>query len=170
MLIIRDKYTLRPLQEGDAPSIAKYANNINIWNNVRDFFPHPYSEDDAETFINMVLQKKSIEELAIVIEDEVAGVAGIVPGRDVERISAEVGYWLGEEFWNKGIMTSVVKDIVEYVFENTGIIRLFAPVFEYNHPSMRVLEKAGFNKLTILKNAAIKNNRIIDMHYFQILK
>jgi len=164
------KYTLRGWQLSDAESLTKNANNINVWNNVRDYFPHPYSEEDAVTFINYASGKDIIEDFAIVIDGKAVGGAGFVPKTDVERISAEIGYWLGEPYWSKGIMTDVVKDIVDYVFTNTEIIRLFAPIFEYNHASMRVLEKAGFKKLTVLSNAAIKNGKIIDMHYFELIK
>jgi len=169
-MLIREKYTLRLLMKEDAASLAKNADNINIWNNVRDFFPHPYTEKDADDFIGMVSQKHLPEDFAIIIDGEAAGVAGFVPGTDVERVSAEIGYWLGEKYWNRGIMTSVVKDITDYVFNNTEIMRLFAPVFGFNTASMRVLDKAGFKKIAVLKNAAIKNGRIIDMHYFQLLK
>ena len=170
MLIQREKSTIRQLEISDAPSLAKNANNINVWNNVRDYFPHPYSEQNALDFINFARSKKVIEDFGIDISGEIVGVAGYVPGVDIERLNAEIGYWIGEDHWNKGIMTSVIKDIIEYIFENTQFIRLFAPVFEFNHASMRVLQKNGFNKIAILKNAGIKNNKIIDLHYHELLK
>lgn len=170
MIIKREKYTLRQLSINDADSITMHANNINIWNNVRDYFPHPYARQNAIDFITFVNQKENVEDFAIAIDGNVVGMAGIVPQTDVERVSAEIGYWLGEDYWNKGLMTNVVIDIVDYVFNNTPIIRLFAPVFEYNTASMRVLGKAGFKKIAILKNAAIKNNKVIDMHYHELVK
>lgn len=170
MKIEREKYILRQLNINDADSIAKHANNINIWNNVRDYFPHPYVKQNAIDFITFVNQKESIEDFSIVVDGNAVGMVGIVPQTDVERVSAEIGYWLGEDYWNKGLMTNVVLDVVDYVFNNTPIIRLFAPVFEHNIASMRVLEKAGFQKIAVLRNAAIKNNKIIDMHYHELVK
>lgn len=98
------------------------------------------------------------------------GGVGIVPSRDVERLSAEVGYWLGEDYWNRGIMSEAVILLVDYVFRETEIIRLFASVYDYNHASMKVLEKAGFTRQAILRDAAIKNGQVIDMYYYDLIK
>jgi len=170
MLIQREKYTIRQLEITDAPFMAKNANNINIWNNVRDYFPYPYSEQDALDFIRFTRNKKEIEDFVIIVDRQAVGMVGYVPGRDIERLNAEIGYWIGEDYWSKGIMSAVLKDVINYIFENTQFIRLFAPVFEYNHASMWVLQKNGFNKIAILKNAGIKNNKIIDLHYHELLK
>ncbi len=169
-MIIKQKYTLRPLQNEDAESLAKNANNINIWNNVRDYFPNPYTLQDAYNFIEYTRQKEQLENLTIAINGKAAGMVGFIPGSDVERLNAEIGYWLGEEHWGKGIMSAVVKDIIGYIFGNTPFIRLYAPVFEFNFASMKVLENNGFNKIAILTNAGIKNNKIIDLHYYELLK
>lgn len=163
-------YMLRPLKMEDAYSIAYNADNQNIWNNVRDYFPHPYSVQDAMDFISFVTEKPSVQDFAIVVEGEAVGCLGYIPGSDVERISAEVGFWIGEDYWNRGVMSSAVKELINYVFDNTEIVRLFAVVFEGNFASMKVLEKAGFKKLTILHNAAVKNGNMIDLHYFEIQK
>ncbi len=88
----------------------------------------------------------------------------------MERLNAEIGYWLGESYWNHGIMTETVKTAVNHIFQNTEIIRLFATVFEYNIASMKVLEKTEFKKLAIFNQAAIKNDAIIDLHYYELLK
>ena len=163
------QYTLRTWQTDDIPSLAENANNINIWNNLRDYFPYPYTQKDAEEFITSVSQKSRTQDFAIEINNKTVGGIGFVPQRDVERLSAEIGYWLSEKHWHKGIMHNAVKDAVEYIFANTEIIRLFAAVFDFNKASMRVLEKVGFQKLTILSKAAIKNGRLIDMHYYELL-
>ena len=170
-IIMEDKgYILRRWKLTDTRRLAENANNINIWNNVRDYFPHPYSEKDAKVFINMTLQSKQPSDFAIVINDEAAGGIGFIQGKDVERLNAEIGYWLGEKYWGKGIMTNVLKDVADYIFTNTEIIRLFTCVFEYNIGSMKVLEKSGFRKVGVFKNAAIKNGKIIDMHYYELIK
>lgn len=170
MKIEKGKYQIRPWKIEDVKSLAENANNINIWNNIRDRFPYPYTEEDGEEFINSTIQKDEPEDFAIIIDRKAVGGIGFVPQTDVERISAEIGYWLGEDYWGKGIMSSVVRDISDYIFNNTDIIRLFAPVFEFNHASMKVLEKSGFQKIAILHKAAIKNNKVIDMHYYELIK
>lgn len=164
-------YQLRAWKQEDAPSLALHINNINIWNNIRDGLPHPYTEEDAATFIKMNIEHKGLQEnFAIEINGEAVGGIGFIIGNDVERISAEIGYWLSEQYWGCGIMTSVVKEAVKYAFENLPVIRIYAGVFEYNIPSMRVLEKAGFTKEAILRKAAIKNGKIIDLHYYALIK
>lgn len=164
------EYILRRWKLTDSHSLAKHANNIRIWNNVRNYFPHPYTEKDAKEFIKMTLQDKSPCNFAITVNDEAVGGIGFIQGEDVERLNAEIGYWLGEEYWGNGIMTNALTDMIQYIFTNTDIIRLFTCVFEYNLASMRILEKVGFRKVGIHHKAAVKNGQIIDMHYFELVK
>lgn len=171
MRIEKANYVLREWDLADSASLAQYANNIHIFNNVRDYFPHPYSEEDGIAFIKFVLSKPKPQiDFAIEVAGKAVGGIGIVPNEDVERITAEIGYWLGEPFWNKGIMTAVIKDITQYTFSNFPLTKLYAPVFEHNQASMRVLEKAGFIKEAILRKAAIKNSKVIDLHYYVLFK
>ncbi len=164
-------FTLREWNLSDSESLARHANNIRIWNNVRDLFPHPYNSTDGVIFISAAIAKpRPAVDLAIDVNGKAVGGIGIVLQHDVERISAEIGYWLGESFWNKGIMTAAVEKMIKYAFTNFPIRKLYAPVFEYNHASMKVLQKAGFEKEAILKKAAIKNSRIVDLHYFSLIK
>ena len=107
--------------------------------------------------------------MAITINDQVVGGIGITQQADVYRFNAELGYWLGEPFWNKGIMTEAVQAMVDYAFENFKLIRIYARVFEFNEASMRVLEKAGFHKEAINKKAVYKNQTLYDEHLFAIL-
>ncbi len=139
-------FKCRVWHPSDAESLAKHANNIKIWKNVRDFFPHPYTLEDALFYINIVKDEKKPLNFAIAVDDQAVGGIGLVPGQDVERLNAEIGYWLGEEFWGQGIMTAAVKEMVGYTFENLDFVRLHTHVFEYNIPSMHVLEKVGFTK------------------------
>ena len=171
MASMLQKFTLRPWQLADKKTLAKHANNIHVWNNLRDYFPHPYTEDDGELFIQMVLNKPApTTDFAIDIDGKAVGGIGIILNKDVERISAEIGYWLGESYWNKGIITHAIKQISEYVFAKFPVIKIYATVFSYNVASMRALEKAGFIKEGILKQAAIKNEKVIDLHYYGLLK
>jgi RimJ/RimL family protein N-acetyltransferase len=165
-------FELREWQLSDATSLAENANNIHIWNNVRDYFPHPYSEKDGKQFIKTTLGKpQATTEMAIVIDGKAVGGIGIVRKTDVERISAEIGYWLGEKYWSKGIMTEVIKDMVSYVFLHfLELKKIYATSFDFNIASQRVLQKAGFECEGILKQAAIKNGKVIYLHYYSMLK
>jgi len=168
---MQSDFLLREWQLTDKISLARNANNINVWNNVRDYFPHPYTETDAEQFIgNTLLKAKPSTDFAIVIDDKVVGGIGVVPQTDVERIAIEIGYWLGEDYWNKGIMTNAVKQMVAYVFENFPIVKIYASIFEFNDASKKVLEKAGFTLEAILKKSAIKNGKVIDLYYYGMIR
>lgn len=165
-----DGFLLRPLRPEDAESLARHANDIRIWNNVRDLFPHPYKRTDADAFIAMASGKSPVQDFAVVVDGEAAGCVGYVHGTDVERVSAEVGYWLGEPYWGRGIMSEAVNALAEHIFDTTGIRHLLAPVFGHNAASMRVLEKAGFRKAGILHDSAVKNGRLIDLHLYELTK
>lgn len=105
--------------------------------------------------------------MAIDVEGEVIGAIGIIIGFDIQRVTAEMGYWLGESYWRKGIMPKAVKQMVDYVFTNfSDLVRLWAAVFELNRPSMRVLEKAGFEFEGIRKKGAIKNGLLINEYVY----
>jgi len=170
MILKSKKITLRPPTKADIPALASIANNKKIFDNVRDLFPHPYTLKDAENFIEFIHSKKSREIFAIEFEGQLAGFGGVHLQEDVYRKTGEIGYWLGEDFWGKGIATETVKLLVKYGFEELELIRIFAGVFEHNLGSMRVLEKAGFEKEGILRKAVIKNGEILDEHRYAILK
>jgi len=155
-------YMIRDLQEGDAPSIAKYANNPKMWINLRDVFPHPYHLTDAKEFLTQVMQNEPRVVFAIATQDEVIGTIGLTLGTDVHRFTAELGYWLAEPFWNKGIMTSAVKKLSDYAFDHFSLYRIYAEPYTTNPASARVLEKAGFNREGILRSSAFKDGRVLD--------
>lgn len=161
-------FTLRPFRDGDQASLVANANNIKIFNNIRDNFPHPYTCEDANWWINA--QKETDKPticLAIDINGDIVGAIGIILGSDIHRLTAEMGYWLGENYWGKGIVSEAVKQMVDYVFKNfPDLIRLWAAVFEYNKPSMRVLEKAGFEFEGIREKGASKNGLVIDEYVY----
>ncbi|MDR2809147.1 MAG: GNAT family N-acetyltransferase [Tannerellaceae bacterium] len=160
-------FRIRSWQPTDVPSLVEHANNANIANNLRDSFPYPYTEEDATIYINYAIGKSPMQDFAIETDGKAMGGISLVPLSDVERFSAEIGYWLGESYWNKGIATEVVRTFINYLFHNTSIVRLFACVFTHNLPSVRVLEKNGFRKVGILHKAAYKNNRFVDMYYYE---
>lgn len=164
------KIRLRPFHESDISPMAHLINNRKIWNNIRDFIPHPYFEQDAREFIGFCNQEDPKMTFAIEYEGEFVGAVGLVPQTDVYRISAEIGYWLGEPFWGKGIMTEAVKQMVDYAFKQLNLIRIFTGVFDFNKGSQRVLEKAGFKLECIFEKALIKNEVVCDEYRYAIIK
>ncbi len=153
---------LREFRRGDEPSLVRHANNRNVWINVRDTFPFPYTPSDAKAWIRLASTDALNQVFAIDVDGFAVGAIGLRPGEDVHRLSAEIGYWLGEEFWNRGIATEAVKAVTEYAFETLEMVRVHAEVFEWNAASIRVLEKAGFVKEGVLQRSAIKDRKIID--------
>lgn len=157
-------FVLREWRAGDLESMARNANNINVWNNLRDGFPHPYSIADAQAFFEVVKGRPYQMEFIIIVDGQAVGNIGFFPqGNDVERFSAEIGYFIGEEYWGRGIVSSAVRLLVEeYIFKHTDIVRVFTAVYDYNTGSQRVLEKAGFTRIGRFRKAAFKNGRFID--------
>jgi RimJ/RimL family protein N-acetyltransferase len=137
---------------------------------VRDYFPHPYTLEDAESFIGDARKELPPKNLAIVFQEECVGVIGFYPMNDVYRLCADFGYWLGEPFWGKGIMCAAVPAMTSYIFSQFDIVRLQSSVFPFNPGSMRVLEKSGFLLESVAHKAAIKNGVIIDEKRYYLLK
>jgi RimJ/RimL family protein N-acetyltransferase len=166
MLIKLKHCEIRTLTAADAPSLAQYANNRKIWINLRDAFPHPYSIKDAESFIKKSASLNPESNFAITINNQAVGCIGIGFHKDIERLAAEIGYWLGEPFWNKGIMTRVVSALTSYAITQHQLIRIYAVPFEWNTASIQVLKKAGFKKEARMKKSAIKDGKIINQMLF----
>jgi RimJ/RimL family protein N-acetyltransferase len=146
----------------DVDALARHANNRGIWLNLRDAFPHPYRKRDARAFIRMTLQHDPETNFAIDVGGEAVGGIGFLLRPDVERISAEIGYWLGEAFWGRGIATEALIAVTRYAIREHGLTRLFAVPFASNAASCRVLEKAGYLLEARLRRSAIKNGEIVD--------
>jgi RimJ/RimL family protein N-acetyltransferase len=153
---------IRPWKPEDAGALAAICNSKKIWLNVRDRFPHPYTVANAIEWIGYTLSQKPIQNLAIVHNGQVAGAIGVTPKEDVYRKSIEIGYFLGEQFWGKGIATIAVDHLIHYIRDNFDVIRIYAEVFEHNDASMRVLQKNGFHLEGVRKKAVIKNNVVMD--------
>ena len=146
---------MRPWRRTDAASLVRHANNFNVAKNLRDRFPHPYTEKDAKAFLKHAAAG-DLCNLAIECGGEAVGAVGFVPGRDIERFSAEIGYWLGEEFWGRGITTDALSLVTDYVFRELNFLRLFALPFADNPGSVRVLEKAGYVREAVLRASSVK--------------
>jgi ribosomal-protein-alanine N-acetyltransferase len=160
------EYVVRDWVKKDAPSIAKYADNRNVAMWLRDGFPCPYAVSDAEAFLSAVVRQNLRTAFAIATTDEAIGGIGLEFGRDVHRFTAELGYWLGEPFWGRGIMTQAVGRLTAWAFENLEVHRIYATVFDGNAASVRVLEKAGFQCEGCLRASVFKNGRILDQFLY----
>ncbi len=151
-----ERCRVRSWQKADASSLVEHANNFNIAKHLRDRFPHPYTTKDARDFLKHAVAANDPSNLAIEVEGVAVGAIGYVPGRDVERYSAEIGYWLGESHWGRGIVTEAVRLVTEHAFVQMGFLRLFALPFADNAGSVRVLEKAGYEREGLLRASSVK--------------
>jgi len=154
---------LRAPTDADATSIAENANDRDIWINLRDLFPHPYSIDDARAFIRRVAVQDPRINFTIDVDGKACGGVGMRLGEDIERVSAEIGYWLGKAYWNRGIATAALRAVTEYALADLGLSRVFALPIAWNPASHRVLEKAGYRREGTLRKACIKDGKIADM-------
>ena len=156
----------------DAPDLTAAINNKKVLDNLRDGIPHPYTEKDAEAFINATLaaEKDSQYAFAVTYDGKVVGSIGVFRQGNIHRLTAELGYYIAEPYWGKGIMAEAVRQMCEYVFDHTDIIRIFAEPFAFNQASCRVLEKAGFQLEGILRQNAVKNGQLLDMKMYAILR
>jgi RimJ/RimL family protein N-acetyltransferase len=164
------EYCIRSFEHSDKDSLVKYANNVNVSKNLRDRFPSPYKEPDAEEWLMFVCNDKPELCFAIANSKELIGGIGIVPQDDVNKYSVEIGYWLAEQFWGKGIATAALKEMTQYTFKNFKFNRIFASVFEGNTASEKVLQKAGYKKEATLRKSVYKKQNFLDQYIYSILR
>lgn len=166
------KCRIRKWELSDAKDLAAALSNRKVQDNLRDGLPYPYTEQDGKEFISAMLSADESETFAfaITVDNMVIGSIGIFRQGNIHRQTAELGYYIAEEYWGKGIMTEAVKQICEYVFANSDIIRIYAEPFAYNIASCRALEKAGFQYEGTLRSNAVKNGKVIDMKMYSLLK
>ena len=165
-------YSIRKWKLDDAADISKVLNNTKIIENLRDGIPYPYTVKDAEEFIAAMLSsdENKTYAFAITADDKVIGSIGVFRCDNIHFRTAEMGYYIAEPFWGKGIGTIAVKKVCDYIFEKTNIIRIFSEPFSYNIASCRVLEKAGFTYEGTLRKNAVKNNKVIDMKMYSLIR
>jgi RimJ/RimL family protein N-acetyltransferase len=161
-------FTIRPWTPNDMDSLVRYANNWNVARNLTDKFPFPYTEANGKDFIEYATIDYPTHIFAIDIDGEAAGGIGIHPQDDIHRKNAELGYWLAEPFWGRGIMTNAVSQMVSFAFNTYDIDRIFARPFGTNKASQRVLEKAGFTFEGKFEKALYKNGEYIDELIYSI--
>lgn len=157
---------LRAWHPHDAASIVRHANDYDVWRFLRDRFPHPYTPHDAEAWLARVCGVSPVLDFAITLDDEAVGGIGLSPGTDIERVSAEVGYWLGRSVWGRGLASAALRSITDYAFHVLSLERVFALPFASNLASVRVLVKAGYQLEGTLRSAAIKEGRVTDLLLF----
>ena len=169
MRISLSKSVLRPLTIEDANSLAIHANNREIWRNLRDAFPHPYTEQDALEFIARINAQSGPPVLAIEIEGEAVGTVGVRLRDDIETGTAEVGYWLGQLYWGQGITTEALQALMVYALDQYQLHRLDAWVYAWNPASARILEKCGFQREGIARQSAQKDGQVTDRWLYAYL-
>ncbi len=165
-----DAWQVRSWRQGDQDAIVRYANNRNVWRNLRDYFPHPYTMRDANAWIDWVKREDPEVNFAIASPNEAIGAVGLRILEDVYRRSAEIGYWLGEPFWDRGITTLALRALSDWAFERFDIVRLQAAVFEWNAASARVLEKAGYEFEARMRQSVTKDGQTIDQLLYARLR
>ena len=163
---------IREWKTEDAPDLAAAINNKKVLDNLRDGIPYPYTEKDAAEFIAAALsaEKDTQYSFAICLDEKAIGSIGVFRKDNVHRYTAEMGYFIAEPYWGKGIMTEAVRQMCSYIFENTDIVRIFAEPYAYNNASCRVLEKAGFQFEGVLRHNAVKNGQSLDMKMYAIIR
>jgi len=153
---------VRDWRASDRESLLRFADNRSIWRNLTHRFPHPYTEADADSWFFLLAQMSEATHWAIEVEGCAVGGIGVTLGEGVHEKSGQFGYWLGEPYWGRGIMTAAVRATSDHVISRFGLLRLEAPVFEWNPASMRVLEKCGFVREGVLRRSVFKDGQVID--------
>lgn len=163
---------IREWKLSDAEDLALTLSNKKVQDNLRDGLPYPYTKQNGVEYIQAMLSADKTETFAfaITIDDKVIGSISVFRQENIHRRTGELGYYIAENYWGKGIMTEAIKQICEYVFKNSDIIRIYAEPFAYNTGSCRVLEKVGFQFEGTLKCNAVKNDKIIDMKMYALVK
>lgn len=162
MELISGNVKLRGFRKSDAQRMSELANNENVSKNLSDGFHHPYTLEHAEDFLRKYKDQNAVTIFAIEFKGDYVGNIGLIKGTDIHRQSAEIGYFIGEPYWHKGITTTAVKLITEYGFKNLDIVRIHTGIFEYNTASIRVLEKCGFIKEGVFQKSVFKQGKLWD--------
>lgn len=166
------EFDLRPWRQEDAADVFRYADNEKIARNLRDAFPYPYQLTDAEEYVDSCAAEDERQQLcrAIVADGHAVGSIGVFRCGDVYRKSGELGYWLAEAYWGRGIMTAAVRQICREAFSAWDIVRIYAEPFAHNTASRRVLEKAGFTLEGVMRQGVFKEGRLCDYCMYALLR
>ena len=164
------QWQVRSFRPDDAEALARNANNRNVSRNMRDTFPYPYRLSDAREWIDFATTQSPEANFAIASDRELIGGIGITLQSDVNRHSAEIGYWLGEPHWGQGIATAALQAMTDWAFAQFDLVRLYGEVFEWNPASGRVLEKAGYELEGRLRRSIVKDGQVIDALLYAIVR
>jgi len=162
MLLELGDLRVRNWRKEDLDALLRHANNSKIADNLRDQFPHPYTRRDGIEYLNYVRAMDPPMSFAIEYEGDAVGGIGFKLGVDIARLSTEMGYWLAEPLWGRGLTTRAVAAASDWAFDNYKVVRIFATVFSHNVASARVLEKSGFVREGVLRHSAVKKGVILD--------
>ena len=161
---------VRPWRVTDKPSLLRQANNRNVWRNLAHRFPHPYTDADADAWLEQISREPGHLRWAIEVNGDAVGGIGAEPGEGIFAQTGNFGYWLGEAFWGRGIMTAAVRSTADYALKVLDLARLESPVFEWNPASMRVLEKCEFQREGVRRKGVFKDGQIIDAVIYALVK
>ena len=163
-------YCIRSFLYGDAPSLSRHGNNWEVAKNLRDSFPHPYTIEHARAWIQHVKENEADTRFVVDHQGEAIGEIGFVVQLDVHRYTAEIGYWISQDHWGKGVMTGALNKVIEYAMNEMGLVRIFADVVEYNIGSGKILEKCGFKREGVFRKHICKNDEHFDQHVYGIVR
>lgn len=135
MELTDNEVKLRAFRDTDSKILAELCNNRKIWDNLRDYIPFPYSENNAKDFIKYCQNENPQCTFAIEFNGKFVGSIGLVRQTDVYKLTAEIGYWIGEPYWGMGIATKAIRLITEYGFNNLELVRIYTGVFDFNKGS-----------------------------------
>ena len=170
-MIVLPKCTVREWRLDDAVSLAQHANDRRIWLNMRDAFPHPYTIADATAFLAVAIAMQSRTWFAVTVDGHAVGGIGYTLHGDVERVAAEIGYWLGTAFWGRGIMTSALRAVTAYAFrEHPDLRRVYAVPYATSTASAHILEKSGYRLEGRMRQSVIKDGHVLDQFMYAILR
>ncbi len=164
--LVFENLKLRKLKDSDEHRLAALCNNKKIWDNLRDYIPYPYTDKDATAFIGFCKTENPQQTFAMEYNNEFVGCIGLVLQTDVYKLTAEIGYWIGEPFWGLGLATKAVNLLVDYGFNQLNLVRIYTGVFDFNKASQRVLEKAGFKLECIFEKSIVKNGVICNEYRY----
>ena len=170
MQLVLERCGVRSFRDADAEELARHANNRQVWLQLRDRFPHPYTVEDAHEFIAFVRSTTPKTAFAVTVEDVTVGAIGVMLREDVERCSAEVGYWLGESHWGRGIASCALVGFTRFAFVAYDVGRLSGVPFASNIASCRVLEKSGYVLEGRMRRSAIKDGDVQDQLLYAVLR
>ncbi len=170
MIVDADSCLVRPYRESDLEALARQGDDKSIASHLRDGFPNPYTLSDARSWLDFVATQDPASNFAIEVDGAFAGGIGFTEKCNVHRFTAEVGYWLGREYWGRGIATDALRAFAPWLFATKGLLRLEALVFDGNPASRRVLEKAGFAVEARMRQAVVKNGNAIDAWLYARLR